>query len=122
MYHLGDFCLSSVDNIKEVFDRLNGKIVLIRGNHDRKSVKFYESIGFTVLTHSPIILEDYKLMLSHVPLPDSKILNNYINIHGHIHNKSIKDDFSENYSEEKHFNVSVDVINYKPLSLKRIIK
>ena len=33
----------------------------------------YEELGFKVLTHAPIILDEYKLMLSHVPLPDAKI-------------------------------------------------
>ena len=61
---------------------MNGIIILIRGNHDRKSVKFYEKIGSKVLTNAPIILEKYKLMLSHVPLPDSKIKEGYINLHG----------------------------------------
>ena len=34
VYHLGDFCLSSDDEIKNIFKRLNGNIILIRGNHD----------------------------------------------------------------------------------------
>jgi calcineurin-like phosphoesterase family protein len=92
---------------------LIGTIILIHGNHDRKSFKFYEKIGFKVLTNAPIILEKYKLMLSHVPLPDSKIKEGYINLHGHIHNKSI----SEDYSDEKHINLSVDVTGYKPVSI-----
>lgn len=116
IYHLGDFCLSSDDEIKNIFNRLNGNIILIRGNHDRKLVKFYEDIGFKVLTHAPIILDEYKLMLSHVPLPDSKIKEEYINLHGHIHNKKISDD----YSESKHINLSVDVTSYKPISLDEI--
>lgn len=52
-------------------------------------------------------------MLSHVPLPDSMIKEGYINLHGHIHNKS----FSEDYSDEKHINLSVDVTGYKPVSI-----
>lgn len=120
VYHLGDFCLSSDDETKNIFDRLNGNIILIRGNHDRKYVKFYEEIGFIVLTHAPIILDEYKLMLSHVPLPDAKIKKGYINLHGHIHNKKISDDYSKNYSKNKHINLSVDVTNYKPVSLDKI--
>ena len=79
VYHVGDFCLSSDDEIKNIFKKLNGNIILIRGNHDRKPVEFYEEIGFNVLTHAPIILDEYKLMLSHVPLPDSRIKDGYIN-------------------------------------------
>lgn len=57
-------------------------------------------------------------MLSHVPLLDSNIKEGYINLHGHIHNKSI----SENYSDDKHINLSVDVTDYKPVSIKEINK
>ena len=120
IYHLGDFCLSNDDEIRNIFNKLNGNKILIRGNHDRKPVKFYEDIGFKVLTHAPIRLDEYKLMLSHVPLPDSKILDGYINLHGHIHNKKISDDYPKNYSEHKHVNLSVDVTNYKPISLEEI--
>ena len=122
IYHLGDFCLSSDDDIKKIFNKLNGNKILIRGNHDRKSVKFYEEIGFTVLTCAPIILNEYKIMLSHVPLPDAKIKEGYINLHGHIHNKRISDDYPKNYSENKHINLSVDVTNYKPISIDEINK
>lgn len=122
VYHLGDFCLSNDDEIKNTYNLLNGHIILIRGNHDRKPVKFYENIGFKVLTHAPIILDEYKLMLSHVPLPDNKIKNGYINLHGHIHNKKISQDYPKNYSENKHINLSVDVTNFRPISLDEINK
>ena len=120
VYHLGDFCLFSDEEIKNIFNKLNGNKILIRGNHDRKSVKFYEEIGFKVLTHAPIILDEYKLMLSHVPLPDAKIKDGYINLHGHIHNKKIGDDYPKNYSKNKHINLSVVATNYQPVSLNEI--
>ena len=122
VYHLGDFSLSNDEEIKNIFNKLNGNIILIRGNHDRKSVKFYENIGFKVLTHAPIILDEYKLMLSHVPLSDDKIINGYINLHGHIHNKKISDDYPKNYSENRHINLSVDSTDFKPVSLGEINK
>lgn len=118
VYHLGDFCLANNEEIKNIFDKLNGKKILIRGNHDRKSVKFYENIGFVVLTKPPIIMEEYKLMLSHHPLQDSKILDGYINIHGHIHNK----DIDKAYNKDKHINISVEVTDFKPVILDEIIK
>lgn len=122
IYHLGDFCLSSNEEIKNIFDKLNGKKILIRGNHDRKSVIFYENIGFKVLINAPIVLDKYKLMLSHSPLPDSKILDGYINLHGHIHNKNMDDDnyYKDICSKNKHINISIDVTNFKPVSLDEV--
>ncbi len=121
IYHLGDFCLSSDEEIKNIYNKLNGNKILIRGNHDRKPVKFYEDIGFKVLTHAPIIIDEYKLMLSHTPLPDAKIKEGYINLHGHIHNKKINEDYHQKiYNKEKHINLSVDMTNFKPVSLDEI--
>lgn len=45
VYHLGDFCLSSDDEIKSIFNMLNGNKILIRGNHDRKPIKLNEVIN-----------------------------------------------------------------------------
>ncbi len=60
-------------------------------------------------------------MLSHVPISGAKIKEGYINLHWHIHNKKISDDYPKNYSENKHINLSVDVTNYKPISLDEIM-
>ena len=118
IYHLGDFALYDEE---ELFKRLNGNIILIRGNHDRKSASYYEKIGFKVLKNAPIKLDEYKLILSHKPISDNKIPEGYINIHGHIHDKNINDGYpKEEYSLSKHFNVSVEVINYKPISIEEI--
>lgn len=123
VYHLGDFCLSSDEEIKNIFDELNGNIILIRGNHDRKSVKFYEDIGFKVLKNAPIILDEYKLMLSHVPIPDTKIKDGYVNLYGHIHNKKLNENYpSKYYRNNTHINVCADVTNFKPISLDEINK
>ena len=65
VYHLGDFALTSYNNLKDIFNKLNGNIILIRGNHDRFSSRVYEEIGFTVLKGAPIYLDDYNLALSH---------------------------------------------------------
>ena len=123
VYHLGDFALTCDEKIKELYSYLNGTIILIRGNHDGKSVKYYEDIGFKVLKNAPIILDEYKLVLSHTPVPDAKIPDGYINLHGHIHNKKLNENYpSKNYSKDNHKNVSADVTNFKPISLYEINK
>lgn len=123
VYHLGDFCLSSDDNLRDIFFKLNGNIILIRGNHDRKPARYYEDIGFTVLKNAPIKLEEYKLMLSHVPVPISKVPSGYINLHGHIHNKKISDEYPNDiYPPDKYINVSVDVTDFEPISIDKIRK
>ena len=123
VYHLGDFFLGSKFDLKDIVDKLNGTIYLIRGNHDRLTVKSYEDCGIKVLKNAPIIIDQYKIMLSHRPLPDNMIKNGYINIHGHIHDKKIEDIYDTNlYDKNKHINVSCDVLKFKPVLLEKLIK
>lgn len=120
VYHLGDFGLLSFEEFKSILNRLNGQIYLLRGNHDGKSIKYYEELGIKVIKNM-YILNDYKVILSHRPLPDSLILKGYINIHGHIHNKKLSDEYdSRLYSDIIHYNASVNNINFFPITIKEI--
>ena len=123
VYHLGDFFLGSKFDLKDIVDRLNGRIYLIRGNHDRLTVKSYEDCGIIVLKNAPIIMDDYKIMLSHRPLPDTMIKDGYINIHGHIHQNKLKDTYDNAlFDKNKHINVSCDILNFKPILLEELLK
>ena len=125
IYHLGDFALGNKELSLSIIHKLNGNKFLIRGNHDKWKVSDYENYGFTVLKNAPIRLDDYKLILSHIPLPDKQIPNEYINLHGHIHNKNLYDCYEKydpcNYSLEKHINLSCDVTDFKPVSIYQIL-
>lgn len=121
VYHLGDFAFGSKEELINLRSRLKGNVYLIRGNHDMKGSMFYENVGFNVLVNAPIRLDEHKLILSHRPLSDNQIPLGYINVHGHIHNKLLNDKYPSNeYSKSKHFNVSVDANNFKPVSLERV--
>lgn len=123
VYHLGDFFLGSKYDLENIVSKLNGKIYLIRGNHDRLTVKSYEECGIIVLKNAPIVLDDYNVLLSHKPLPDSMIKGGFINIHGHIHKKKLEDIYDNNlYDKNKHINVSCDVLDFKPIPLDNLIK
>lgn len=118
----GDFIMGLADTIPIILPQLNGKIILVRGNHDtpRKlsiyeqypekiSVKdiHYESYGglWFIFCHFPIVHEDFADM---VVRDNSEV----VYIHGHVHDKT------PFYSEQYHsFNVSVDVIDFTPKSL-----
>ena len=98
--HLGDFAFRN--KAKEIREKLNGTIFLIRGNHD---LNVSESDGF-ILIEGRLIIGKY--ILTHHPLLKEEIPERFTNIHGHIHNK-------------KSFwglNVSVERTNYEPIELK----
>ena len=46
--HLGDFAFGTSEEIRNYASQLNGKKILVQGNHDRKGVGFFEGCGFTV--------------------------------------------------------------------------
>ena len=108
--HLGDFALSGRKRVKELRTKLNGTILLIRGNHDG-SRHTMQNAGFLVLPTKTLVIGN--MIFSHKPLPSYQT-NGCINIHGHIHHFKNKD--------PKHINVSVDVTNFKPVPIERYRK
>ena len=131
VFHLGDVALTSESDMKELIPKLKGKKFLIRGNHDKKSIEFFRSVGFGFIPENPLKLNNEKLILSHKPLKDTEIPKGYVNVHGHIHNNPLHKvnpitnemEYPEDsYSEKLHINVSVDVIGFKPISLKELLK
>ncbi len=125
IYHLGDLALGDKNDFVSIAKKLNGNKYLIRGNHDNFKVSFYEENGFKVLKNPPIKLDKYKLYLSHTPRMDSELPSGYINIHGHIHNNILNDLKVyplKYYSPNLHFNVSVDVIGFTPISIDDLLK
>jgi len=113
VFHIGDIGFGTTEDMIKIFRQLNGYKILIRGNHDKRfSDGALIKIGFSEIYKYPIILEEF-YMISHAPL----FLNNnmpYVNIHGHIHEKTME---GGNY-----FNVCVEHINYTPIEFKTIKK
>jgi calcineurin-like phosphoesterase family protein len=111
VYHLGDVAIARRG--LEVLKRLNGRKVLIRGNHDIFKLKDYaehfdDIRGVHVLPKSNIIM-------SHIPLhPDNLKSRNWRNIHGHLHQNKMED--------PKYYNVSVEQIDYKPILFEVVLK
>lgn len=104
VYHLGDIGFTNFTRLKEVFDRLNGRKVLIKGNHDNFKLSQYSQIFYDVrATHQ---LGGY--ILSHVPIHPISLDRWKGNIHGHLHYQQIDD--------PKYLCVSVERTGYCPIS------
>ena len=116
VYHLGDFSLNN-NNIIDFVKKLNGKIYLVRGNHDKKTNSYYNRAGFEVIP-TQTKLDEHKIILSHRPLMDEQIPDGYVNIHGHMHNSDLDEKI---YSKNKHKCVSVELIDYTPIELNKLI-
>ena len=111
VYLLGDFGAEGYE--KEILSKLNGKIYLVKGNHDTKSNEEYRSFGFCEIYDHPIIIDGFWI-LSH----DALYVNSnmpYANLFGHVHNSPIIKDYSS-----QHYCVSAERINYSPIDFEEI--
>lgn len=69
IYFLGDFAFAGTQKIQEILGQLNGRIILIKGNHDRQtSDKRWLELGMTEV-HEQLEIEykGYKFLLCHFP-------------------------------------------------------
>lgn len=114
VYVLGDF-VAEGRNLVFFLENLNGRKYLVKGNHDAKSNSYYRRAGFYEVYDKPIILNDFWI-LSHEPLYMNTNMP-YANIFGHIHNSPLYKDYSSH-----HFCVTVERINYTPISFDEIKK
>ena len=118
VYVLGDFTLSRrMEVITNLVNRLNGRKVLVMGNHDTRKPKDYIECGFEVATRKPLMVEP-GVILMHEPFYDAGyIAPNYIYFFGHLHNNpSIMDEYPNCMC------VSVERIGYRPIDLDECIR
>lgn len=109
VFILGDLTFGKKEPSKAIVERLNGKLYLIKGNHDNKSNQWYRDIGIDEISEFPTLIHDYYL-LSHEPMLYLK--DPMINCFGHVHN-------SPNFPTFTTHSVCVcaERWNYTPVSL-----
>ena len=116
LFVLGDFSFGNKSQIKELVPRLQGKKILIKGNHDIRNGVFYVEAGFASVSQFPIFYVDeshgitQRFLLSHEPIFPQ--VGDLINIHGHLHDK-----VNPNFHAPNHICVSVENIDYRPITL-----
>jgi len=119
VYYLGDFAWRTC-RFEEIRKRLNGKIHLIRGNHDRSTIKqkhygLFESVQdyLEIEIQHPI---RKKLVLCHYPFRtwDKSHYNSW-SLHGHCHG-------GLSHEGTLRLDVGVDTNNYYPYTLEQVIE
>jgi calcineurin-like phosphoesterase family protein len=117
VYFLGDVSLSTSVSQQEWLDKLNGNKIMTPGNHDN-DMNVYEAnvpvVDSFVLQH-----EKYRFFCTHRPenIPDDW---DEWAIHGHNHNNNLSEHPFINQGRNK-LNVSVELTDYKPVSLETIL-
>lgn len=101
----------------EILNYLKPEIVIVTGNHDNYD-KLRQSFPDILISKYPIMLGG--LWLSHEPITFMPRECPYLNIHGHLHSLiyGTKDRTWE--GGNRYFNVSVEQINYTPISIHEI--
>ena len=129
VFHLGDFAWGNVKQWEMYRSRLNGRIILIRGNHDFKNgpqtemeaLKMFEMV--TQQMH--IEIEGRSVYLNHFPFlcyggmyrPLDRIV---YQLFGHVHSSDVNTDGKDNirlpYLMPSQYDVGVDGNGFKPIS------
>lgn len=86
VYHLGDFSFRRPEDSAHIASRLNGRIHILLGNHDRLKPKFYEEHFEWVKRYYELKIDGRKIVLCHYPF-DTWNRSHYgsWSLHGHCH-------------------------------------
>ena len=105
VYHLGDFSFGKHEQTKSVLNRLNGRIILIKGNHDRQLLvnpdllKRFESVH----DYLEIKVEKIDVVLFHYPILEfNKMHYGAFHCFGHVHGKQM------NLQDRRAMDVGID--------------
>lgn len=103
VYYLGDFSFGTVVDWRRLLNELRGKIILIKGNHDKSKIVNTMITEGLIHEYHPLgtVIKQDKMMLnlSHYPMLIGARPRNF-SIHGHIH--------SLDTGVSNHINVGVD--------------
>lgn len=124
--HLGDFALCSKRRASEIIGNLNGKIILVRGNHDKtvdstacrdlfESV--HDALEVRVRVDNPFAKKGHplRIWLLHYPCESWPASHwGTVHLHGHSHGKMRK--------MRRRLDVGVDCHNLTPLRLNEVLQ
>jgi len=125
VYMLGDICFEN-KHLK-ILGQLNGKKVLIKGNHDKLTMGEYSKYFYDIRATHTLAHE----VLSHIPVhPQSlgrgsaKVGRKWLNIHAHLHAERVMLDRVPRYSpvepDPQYYSVCVEHTNYTPVTIDEI--
>lgn len=127
VYHLGDVALGPKESTCEHISRLNGKLILITGNHDPQDrVELYkelENVSHAGMYATLLKVGKYSFYLSHYPTftanneKKKKLSEHIINLYGHTHQKDLF--FNGN---PYMYNVGQDAHSCFPILLEKVLE
>jgi len=111
LYLLGDISFRNANQTHALLDQINGKLILIRGNHDGREVKGWRGwCGQHDELEMP--LHGYKTKLNLCHYPPLRPMPGRVYLHGHLHRRTP--------GSLPLYDVGVDANNYMPVPQERI--
>ena len=122
VYVLGDLFMGKISDMRPIFDRLKGHIVLVRGNHDTENrINFYKENNIEVKDFFVLNYKGVDFVMCHYPMDNQEFLDmvtnknpNTVLLYGHVH--SMAPQGLNNHC----FHVGVDTNNLTPVLLDKI--
>jgi calcineurin-like phosphoesterase family protein len=128
VYHLGDVVINKKS--LPLVRRLNGRKILVRGNHDIFNDNDYRDVGFEQLLGVRVFVD--KFILSHIPLHPECVTDRFkVNVHGHLHANEVMQEYDTGFGstfsrdigirpDPRYLCVSVEHTNYEPLHFDEV--
>lgn len=89
VYTLGDFSFGNAEKTEAVLKRLNGRIHLIKGNHDHWLNKDLEQYFEGIHDYKKITIDGKKVVLFHYPIFEWENMHHgSYHLYGHVHGNS----------------------------------
>ena len=124
VFILGDFCFGTGKRANEILKQLNGKKILVLGNHDNifMDKDFDKTLFEEITNYKEIRVNNYHFILFHFPIQVwNKMQKGSIHLYGHIHSNETTEHRME-YEIPRSFNVGVDVNNYYPVCMNDYVE
>jgi calcineurin-like phosphoesterase family protein len=122
LIHLGDICIGEDAKIHESIALLKCRKILIRGNHDGKSVNWYLTHGWDFVCDGlDLLYQGHYLFLSHRPTPPMFHYN--YNFHGHTHgNLHRSEEYVAYHDPSYHKDFSPELVGFGAIRLDTYLK
>jgi len=131
VWHLGDFSMGKRSRVSEIRQQLNGRIHLVRGNHDygKDTLSCFDEV------HKSVVTELDGILVEMVHNPRAVQGHGVLALCGHVHDlwvTKVKGTEAPEYAASDHidpsftvpvdiFNVGMDIRGFRPVSLAEVL-
>ena len=125
VFHLGDFGLGPFEKLKKIFQRLNGDIYLIMGNHDFRQTKGILSMFKEIHLEMLLEVEKTKILLNHYPMLcfSGSNRSDVWQLFGHVHTREKTSGYDAGRLQHlfpTQYDVGVDNNDFTPVSFEQL--